>query len=146
MILTLYKTLSADNVINKLLVDAHTIVINFKRDTDFINPEIYLAEIAGVDFQDFNYCTITEINRAYFIRNIEAVNNRVYRLYCECDYIETYKADILASACAFRKQVEIGDYGNIETETTGRETIANYKSDVELEPNNTIILSTIGNN
>ncbi len=146
MILTLYKTNSADNVINKLLVEDHAIVINFKKDTDFINPEIYLAEIAGIDFKDYNYCTITELNRSYFIRDIVAVNNRIFRLYCECDYIETYKADILASNCTYSKQVQAGDFGDFEATTTGREIIVDYQSDVALEENNTIVLSTIGNN
>lgn len=145
MILTLYKTLSADNVINKLLVDDCAVVINFKKDTDFINPEIYLVDIPGYDLKDFNYCTIDVLKRSYFIRNVEAVNNRVYRLYCECDYIETYKNDILVSACAFKKQVEPGDYGDFTGEATGREIIVDYQSNVSLEPANTLILSTIGN-
>ena len=72
------------------------------------------------------------------------MGNRISKLICECDYLETYKADILASNAAFRKQVEPGDYGSIDLENTGRDTIANYDSDTSLVAANTIILSTMG--
>lgn len=144
MNLTLYKTTNADNVINKVKTDDYAVVINLKKDTNWLNPEILLASIAGVDFKDYNYCHLDVVNKFYFIRSIEAMGNRISKLICECDYLETYKADILASNAAFRKQVEPGDYGSIDLENTGRDTIANYNSDTSLVAANTIILSTMG--
>lgn len=144
MNLTLYKTTNADNVINKVKTDDYAVVINLKKDTNWLTPEILLASIAGVDFKDYNYCHLDVVNKFYFIRSIESMGNRISKLICECDYLETYKADILASNAAFRKQVESGDYGSIDLENTGRDTIANYESDTSLVAANTIILSTMG--
>ena len=144
MNLTLWKTTNADNVINKVKTDDYAVVINLKKDTNWLNPEILLASIAGVDFKDYNYCHLDVVNKFYFIRSIESMGNRISKLICECDYLETYKADILASNAAFRKQVEPGDYGSIDLENTGRDTIANYDSDTSLVAANTIILSTMG--
>lgn len=144
MNLTLYKTTNADNVINKVKTDDYAVVINLKKDTNWLTPEILLASIAGVDFNDYNYCHLDVVNKFYFIRSIESMGNRISKLICECDYLETYKADILASNAAFRKQVEPGDYGSIDLENTGRDTIANYDSDTSLVAANTIILSTMG--
>lgn len=144
MNLTLYKTTNANNVINKVKTDDYAVVINLKKDINWLNPEILLVSIAGVDFKDYNYCHLDVVNKFYFIRSIETMGNRFSKLICECDYLETYKADILASNAAFRKQVEPGDYGSIDLENTGRDTIANYDSDTSLVAANTIILSTMG--
>lgn len=144
MNLTLWKTTNADNVINKVKTDDYAVVINMKKDTNWLTPEILLASIPGVDFNDYNYCHLDVVNKFYFIRSIESMGNRISKLICECDYLETYKADILASNAAFRKQVEPGDYGSIDLENTGRDTIANYESDTSLVAANTIILSTMG--
>lgn len=144
MNLTLWKTEDGDNVINKSIFDGYTIPINLKRDTNLTNPEFLLASVDGVNFNDYNYCHLDVVNKFYFIRSVEKVGNRITKIICECDYLETYKGDILTSNAVFRKQVENGDYGEVELVRTGRNTITEYLSNSSLIAANTIILSTIG--
>lgn len=144
MILTLYKTSNADNVINKTLTDPVEITINLKRDVDVVNPVIILGAVAGVDYQDYNYCTIDGLNRSYFIRTVQALHSGFASLALETDYLETYKNDILASNADFNVPIGAGDFGNTTLSFTGREEIDFLHSDVELEPSNNSILSVLG--
>ena len=141
MLLTLYKTLDGDNVINKTLTEPESITIYLKSDTDITNPDLILETIAGVDYKDYNYCFITEIERFYFVRNITVMNNTVSKLSCEVDYLETYKTEILTSEAYYRSKINVGDYGEYESERTGREIITNEISPVVLEETDNSILS-----
>ena len=144
MELNLYKCSDGDDVINKTLTDKFTVNIALKRDINISTPQIILMNGNGAFFNVFNYAEIKDLGRFYFIDSVTSLNNKMESLFLRCDYLETYKADILASNAAFRKQVEPGDYGSIDLENTGRNTIANYNSDTSLVSANTIILSTMG--
>ncbi len=143
MILTLSKTLDGDNVINKVLTNSVNLNINLKRDVDIINPVLILMLVAGVDYRDYNYCTISELRRSYFIRSVEVLNERVFSLVCECDYLETYKADILASKAKVMRKIESGDYGETELNFTGEVEITNHESNITLEPFDNSLLTVI---
>lgn len=143
MELILFSVADGDNVINKTLEDGLVIDVNFKRDTDFTSPEIILMAIDGVSYDDFNYCSIPELERFYFIRNVTALNSKVFSLVCECDYLESYKTDILASVASYRVQVASGDYGDIVLDVTGKHITNNYVSTVALEPSTDVILSVL---
>lgn len=141
MILRLGKTKDGDNVINKLVYDVVDINISLKRTTDIVNPTLFLS---GVGLDKYNYCEIVELGRKYFIRQVSHVNNSVVRLECECDYLETYKVDILNSSAKLRRPIKVGDYGSVELDTTGVEISNNYYSDVELVKSDKFILSLVG--
>lgn len=144
MKLKLYATSDRENVINKTLNAQGETVINLKRSTDIIAPEITLVEIAGVDFHACNYAEIPELNRKYFIRSVESVNADLVRLSLETDYLETYKADILNSDANYRKRIGAGDYGTLALETTGRQTVESFESDAELIESDNSVLSILG--
>lgn len=143
MILTLYKTTDADNVIGKTLTDSFNITIRLKATTDISNPELLLGSIAGVDYKEFNYCSIDVLGRKYFIRSVEAVTNTLSRLICEVDVLETYKADILACTAKVQKRLGAGDYGETALEFTGDVEVSNYVSDVELNPVDNSLFSVL---
>ncbi len=145
--LKLYLTNDSDNVINKTLTGTVAMAVRLSKDIDLLRPVFLLVEPASIDFKNFNYCEIVELNKYYFIRSIELVNNEVYRLICECDVLETYKSDILASECSYHKQISAGDYGEISNFTsTGKTIVTNYDSDVTLTLGNTNILTVMGLN
>lgn len=144
MKLKLYATSDRENVINKTLNAQGETVINLKRSTDIIAPEITLVEIAGVDFHACNYAEIPELNRKYFIRSVESVNADLVRLSLETDYLETYKADILNSDANYRTRIGAGDYGTLTLETTGRQTVESFESDAELVESDNSVLSILG--
>ena len=143
MILTLYKTLDGENVINKTLTDATTINILLKRDVDLVNLDLRLKSETGIDYRQFNYLHISELNRYYFIRQIHSLNAEMFRLVCECDYLETYKSEILSSHAKYRRKIEVGDYGEFEPELTGRDVITRHESDTTLVESDNSILSTL---
>lgn len=145
MFLTLYKTLDGDNVINKTLTEPTEISIILKSDFDVTNPTIILENILGVEYSDFNYCFISEINYFYFVRNVQFLNNKCRKLILELDYVETYKTEILNSDSYYYRKIQVGDYGELKVEKTGKEITEHYFSNVELPETNDSILSVLRN-
>lgn len=145
MKLYLYSVNDGDNVINKSLGKSIEINIMLKSDTDIINPVILLETISGLDFTEFNYCHIPELGRYYFISSIQNVNNRLWRLSCECDVLMTYKQDIINSNARLWRGIKTGDYANIVVDTSVIKTVSKHESDVSIdESERTIILTVVG--
>ncbi len=144
MILTLYKTLDGDNVINKTLTEPTDFNINLKAEVDINSPELLMVRVTGLDYNDYNYAYLPDFERYYFIRSCRLINASIYKLTLECDFIETYKADILSSSANFRKSISSGDYGEVFLDKTGKEIITDYASDETIELERTFILSTLG--
>ena len=143
MQLYLYKTKDSNRVLNKTLTNESLLNINLKRDTDIVRPTIQLMKVLGVDFKQFNYAHIPDLNRFYFINNIESVNNSVDKLYLECDVLETYKADILASEMTYKRTAGTGD--NIITDaSTGVNINTKIDSNITLDDGESIVLTTVG--
>ena len=143
MQLYLYKTKDSNRVLNKTLTNKSLLNINLKRDTDIVRPTIQLMKVVGMDFKQFNYAHIPDLNRFYFINNIESVNNSVDKLYLECDVLETYKADILASEMTYTATAGTGD--NIITDAnTGVNNNTKINSNITLDAGESIVLTTVG--
>lgn len=144
MELRLYRTLDDENVINKDLTLIHTMEIKLKDTVSIINPTLILAEIDGIDYFQCNYCYLSEFNRYYFIRDIEMLNNRHYRMRLEVDVLESFKEDILNSKGFITRQTNFNPYydGNAKYEV--RKEVDLYYSDTALSDGKTILLTTIG--
>ena len=138
MQLNLYKTLDAENVINKTLTDLMTIDINLKASVNIVNPEIVL----NGDFRGFNYAHIPELNRYYFIDQIEQLNLKLVKLNLRCDVLETYKNDFLNNECEYKSSPKSGDYGTFDINSTIKD-INIYKSDIILDNEDSITLTTV---
>lgn len=143
MLLTLYSTESDYNVINKVLETPLNVDIIARSDFDIINPELILSRISGVDFKNYNYCHIPDLNRYYFINSVSAMNADIFRFECECDVLESYKIDILVSRAKVMKAIGVGDYGSTDLDLTGEVDISDYISDVELEPFDNSLLTVL---
>lgn len=139
MELILYKTNDAKNVINKTLTNAVSLQIVLKRDINIIMPELVL----NGDFRGFNYASIPDLNRFYFVTDIEQLNLKMVKLSLICDVLETYKDVILNSVCSFKSKVNVGDYGEIDLDTTGKNIYKSFDSNLELELSNNVILSVL---
>lgn len=145
MELILYTVIDSDNTIGKTKTNDYSLEINLKADTDIIRPSILLMEIAGVDFKDFNYAYIPMLERYYLITDIENINNKMWRLNCECDVLETYKAEILASNARLKRQLKTGDYENVFIESSVAKTVSTFESDGGFKQGeSSVILTTIG--
>lgn len=144
MQLVLYKNISSDNTLNKVLTNGTVFNINLKRETDILNPDLFLVKLTGVDYNDFNYAEIVELKRFYFINSITMVNASLFKLECSTDVLETYKTEILTSEASFKKSIQVGDYGEVDLKTSTKKLIEFFDSDLELEPSNDVILSVLG--
>ena len=143
MQLYLYKTKDSNRVLNKTLTNESLLNINLKRDTDIIRPTIQLMKVVGMDFKQFNYAHIPDLNRFYFINVVESINNSVDKLHLECDVLETYKADILASEMTYTATAGAGD--NIITDaSTGVNNNTKINSNITLDDGESIVLTTVG--
>lgn len=138
MELILYKTLDNRNTINKTLTDPLTLEINLKKDINIINPELVLKG----DFRGFNYAHIPLLNHYYFINSMEQLNFILVKLNLECDVLETYKADILNCTGTIKRDIQAGDYGDINANSTVN-VITTHKADVKLTLENNIVLTTL---
>lgn len=136
--LILYSINDGDNVINKNLVNGVTVPIHLKQGFDIINPDIVL----NGDYRGFNYAHIPSLNRFYFINNVEQLNLRLVKLNMTCDVLETYKSEILNLNAIFIRDSKDGDYVNIEASSDNM-IINTFKSDITLERNSNIVLTTV---
>ena len=144
MQLVLYKNVSSDNTINKVLTNGTVFNINLKRETDILNPDLFLVTLTGIDYNDFNYAEIVELKRFYFIDSISSVNASLFKLECSTDVLETYKTEILTAEASFKKSIQVGDYGEVDLKTSTKKLTEFFDSDLELEPSNDVILSVLG--
>lgn len=144
MELILYRTRDDENVINKDLEYIHTMNIVLKSNVSIVSPIIILRMVEGVDLFNSNYCYLDELNRYYFIREIEIMSNDNVKMMLECDVLESFKQDILNSGGEIRRRIETGDYQNTNVDTESLREVEIFESDVTLNPEKNIVLSTLG--
>lgn len=142
MELKLYKTTDDDNVINKDLEFFKSFNINLKDDVDVSNPRIRL-KLNVDDVKSFNYAEIDSFNRKYFVRDIQNLNNVIWLVRLECDYLETFKDDILNSKASVTRNISKGDYQDISQDFEVKRDVHIYESNRTLNREKTMILSTI---
>ena len=113
--LKLYKNSSENNDVSKTLSDEHKVTGYSRVVVDMLNPVI---ELAGIEVNSYNYCYVQELNRYYYIENINISPNGVYRLSMRIDVLMTYRDDIMASHGLITKNREYNPYtGDVDVES-----------------------------
>jgi len=113
--LKLYKNSSENNDVLKNITDENIVQGYSRVVVDMLNPVI---ELAGIEVNRYNYCYVQELNRYYYIENINISPNGVYRLSMRCDVLMTYRDDILASHGLIMKNKEYNPYtGDVDVES-----------------------------
>jgi len=140
VILKLFNTTDSNNTIGKTLTDEQTFNITFKDTFDIINPIVILKSDTPILK---NYAQIPEFGRYYFITSIQIQPNNIYKLFLECDMLETYKDDILASKGLVTRAGEGNQFydGGLNSEV--RKEITLYYSELEIPYNEQIVLVTV---
>lgn len=144
MELRLYKTLDNENVINKNLSLIHTMKIKLKDKVSIINPTLILSVVNGVDYFQCNYCYLSEFKRYYFIRDIELMSDKNYRMQLEVDVLESFKDDILNSKVLVTRQKNFNPYYDYKPRYEVRKEVDLFFSNTALSDGKTILLTTIG--
>lgn len=140
MIIKLFNTTDSNNTIGKTLTDEQTFDITFKDTFDILNPIVMLKSDVPILK---NYAHIPEFGRYYFITSIQIQPNKIYKLYLECDVLESFKNDILVSRGLVTRAGEGNQFydGGLNSEV--RKEVDIYESELELEFKEEIILVTI---
>lgn len=113
--LKLFKNSSENNDVSKTLTDEHKVTGYSRVVVDMLNPVI---DLAGIEVNSYNYCYVQELNRYYYIENINISPNGVYRLSMRIDVLMTYRDDIMASHGLITKNREYNPYtGDVDVES-----------------------------
>jgi len=140
MIIKLFNTTDSNNTIGKTLTDEQTFDITFKDTFDIINPVVLLKSDVPITK---NYAQIPEFGRYYFITSIQIQPNKIYKLFLECDVLESFKDDILASKGLVTRAGEGNQFydGGLTSEV--RKEVTLYYSELEIPYQDQIVLVTI---
>lgn len=105
MVLKLFKTKSAPNVVRKSLTEVVTFdEVIFKEDTSLLNPTVIINGVSNSstytieDIGKCNYFSIPKVDRYYFITDIVMLHGGRVAISGKVDPLMSFKTDILASA------------------------------------------------
>lgn len=144
MKLFLYKTLSPNNSINKLLEAGLEVEVKLKDNTSISTPSILLY-LENTQINNYNFCYIPTFKRYYFIDNISIQRQNLFVLDLKVDVLESYKEDILKSKAYITQSTSINPYFNEDYDVLIKKECDVYKSSKSNAlTNNTIILVTVG--
>lgn len=122
-----YKYIGYTNQLNKTLENGLTITGNFNINFDTRNTVLRLQ---GYNRFDYNYCYIPNVNRYFFITNVDIRRNGIVFLTLHIDVIQTYKQELLNS--------------KIRLESDNTNNTLTFKSDNIVNSDSNMILVTIG--
>lgn len=137
MIVELYNTKDSNNVINKTKTDLTSYDIKFKDVADIQNPTIILRSETPIKN---NYAYIPDFDRYYFIDSINIQPNNIYHLNLTVDVLESFKDDILNSSGTITRKENSNKYYDNDYMNEIRKEHLIYKSDVQLELENNILM------
>ena len=150
MNITLYKTKSANNVINKNLTSEKKLGNNciLADNTSVTSPTVIIGGITSLDsISDYNYAYIPQCHRYYYINDIIALSGGRVKLMLTVDVLKTYASDILASTQLVIRQKNQGKMylANADWTLDGRTYLrSQYFSENHFDTqNDTFVLITV---
>ena len=150
MNITLYKTKSANNVVNKKLVSEKNLGNSciFADDTSVTSPTVIIGGITSLDtISDYNYAYIAQCHRYYYINDIIALSGGRVKLLLSVDVLMSYKQDILNSTQLVTRQKNKGKMYLADAEWTvdGRTYLrSQYFNENHFSPqNDSFVLITV---
>ena len=69
--------------------------------------------------------------------------NKIVKINCSCDVLETYKEDVLNSDARFYRNIKTGDYVESDLNLSNVHTIEKFNSDVEFKLGSSMVLVTV---
>lgn len=104
MVVKIFKTKSAPNVVNKVLTEVVAFdEVIFKEDTSLLNPTIIINGVSNSssynieDIGTSNYFSIPKVNRYYFITDITMMSGGRVAITGKVDVLMSFKTDIIGS-------------------------------------------------
>jgi len=105
-----YKNTAANNVLDKtnFLTELETKNGLFYNNFDIVNSVLVVRNLNI----NANYCYINELNKYFFIENVEVVDNTKVKLTLKLDVLNTYKTDIKNLYVTVREKENANGYIN----------------------------------
>ena len=88
------------NKISKTPTSLFTLTGDLKEESSIVDPVIIIESESPISA---NYAYIAEFNRYYYIRNIENVASKLWRITMHTDVLKTFSEGILNSPCIVAK-------------------------------------------
>ena len=98
----LHVNSSPKNKLDKSLSEGSSFSCVLKESTSILRPIIILK--SSNDIFDFNYMTIPDFDRSYFIDDIVSLNNDRWEITGHVDVLTTYKTAITSNTAVLRRQ------------------------------------------
>lgn len=141
MIITLFNVTDSQDTVNKTLSNGFDIEVKLKSDFNIINPDVVLL-VDGFDVRNYNYVSIPEFGRFYFVDTVTNLNRRMYRLTCSCDVLQTYGAEIMAAVGTYQRDIKPGDFHPVSANPSKFE-YNTFNSTVTLIEGSSILVTTV---
>ena len=106
MVIRLFVNSSEPNKIGKSLTDELEISGTLRGETDILNPEVM---IEAENLSQYNYMTIPQFHRKYFIDDLAVVRTGLWRVRGRVDVLDTYKNAIKAQHVILQASDDRGD-------------------------------------
>lgn len=106
MVIRLYVNSSEPNKIGKSLTQELEISGTLRGETDILNPEVI---IDAENLSQYNYMSIPQFHRKYFIDDISVVRTGLWRIRGRVDVLDTYKDAIKAQHVILQASDNNGD-------------------------------------
>lgn len=123
MLLFLSVTRSPANSLDKVLVDTEQLDIRLAASVDILEPEIILrGEGLSRELYEYNYAHIPKLGRKYFVKSVESINAKMFKLVLEVDVLSTYADSLRGSVVRVMRGLRHGDYVDVDirdSETSG---------------------------
>lgn len=123
MLLFLSVTSSPSNSLDKVLITTEQLDISLRGNVDVLEPEIILrGEGLALSLFEYNYASIPKLNRKYFVKSVESVNAKMFKLILEVDVLGTYAQSLRGSLVRVMRGLRHGDYVDVDlrdSEATG---------------------------
>ena len=92
MKLYLYQTADTNNKLIKQLTDEILLQGTLRTECSVLNPVIEIE--TAVNISNYNYARIEDFNRYYFITDITATSDLLWKITLRCDVLMSYASDI----------------------------------------------------
>ena len=155
MILKLFKTKSAPNVVNKSLSEVVSFdEVIFKDDTSLLNPTVIINGVSNSstytieDIGKCNYFSIPKVGRYYFITDIVMLHGGRVAITGKCDPLMSFKEDILASTQLVVRQEKKTNNYLIDTDIplSSKKQIIEYEFGDSIDDSGYYVLAVNGGN
>ena len=104
--ISLFKTASENNRVVKVLTDEKQLSGELRNQTSVLNPTIRIE--SAYNISGYNYCSISEFGRYYYITDIVSVRTNCWVISLRCDVLMSYKNEIQSMNAILNNTQETG--------------------------------------